>query len=548
MYRLLIVDDERIVRESVYGLLATQNDMELELLAAESAVRAVSILETERIDIAIMDINMPQMTGLELYDVVREKWPSCKVIFLTGYSEFDYVYKVQKHAKYVLKADREEILVEAVRDAIREIENEMIITRAADVDAEYKKRAGGYRSSDFMNELIDGYTDIGLVSNEILRDMNISLDMRKNVFPLLVRCESIVEVPFERRQVLCEKIMMLLMKYFLTDMECVVTVYKKIYYFLLVQPGEALSEAAEIRRLSSLCSLFQSALQLNAETAAAILIPDRAMDFREAVRSFGLFYDGLIGVETGDTQIFACRNSVAAQSAKRASSGQVRMEILQLLLRLEYHFETASRDEIVGLIRTVRENAQDVTNMHDLFFMEVYLRISSLLLKTIKQYEIGEQLAFQLGIADLYNIFGYQNWTHAFSRLEAVVQRVIELHEKNRSEQQEGLVAQIKRYIQGHLNEGTSLTVIADHFHFSREYLLRLFKKEEGITILQYINDLKLKRAKELLRNPDLQVKDIAHMLGFGSTGYFIRFFKSKTEASPQAYREKKKNARQLEK
>ncbi len=73
MYRLLIVDDERIARESVYGLLATQEDLELELLTADSAVRAVSILETERVDITIMDINMPQMTGLELYSIVRQE-------------------------------------------------------------------------------------------------------------------------------------------------------------------------------------------------------------------------------------------------------------------------------------------------------------------------------------------------------------------------------------------------------------------------------------------------------------------------------------------
>ena len=89
MYRVLIVDDERIARESVQNSLAVLEELELELVTVESAVKAVSILEVERIDIAIMDINMPQMTGLELYEIVRKNWPQCKVIFLTGYSEFD---------------------------------------------------------------------------------------------------------------------------------------------------------------------------------------------------------------------------------------------------------------------------------------------------------------------------------------------------------------------------------------------------------------------------------------------------------------------------
>lgn len=66
---------------------------------------------------------------------------------------------------------------------------------------------------------------------------------------------------------------------------------------------------------------------------------------------------------------------------------------------------------------------------------------------------------------------------------------------------------------------------------------MRLFKKEEGVTILQYINDLKLKRAKELLLNPDLQVRDVAELLDYHDNGYFIRFFRSKTGVSPKVYR-----------
>lgn len=126
MYRVLIVDDERMARESVQSLLSTQPDMELETWMAESAMKAIAILELERIDIAILDINMPQVTGMELYETVRRNWPQCKVIFLTGYSEFDYVYKVHKHAKYVLKAESDEVLVEAVRESVAEIEKERI--------------------------------------------------------------------------------------------------------------------------------------------------------------------------------------------------------------------------------------------------------------------------------------------------------------------------------------------------------------------------------------------------------------------------------------
>ena len=66
-------------------------------------------------------------------------------------------------------------------------------------------------------------------------------------------------------------------------------------------------------------------------------------------------------------------------------------------------------------------------------------------------------------------------------------------------------------------------------------------RKKEGITILQYINDLKLAAAKQLLTDSELQVREIADRLGFASQGYFGRFFRNKTGLTPNAYREAEK-------
>ena len=536
MYRLLIVDDERIARESVYGLLATQEDLELELLTADSAVRAVSILETERVDITIMDINMPQMTGLELYSIVRQKWPQCKVIFLTGYSEFDYVYQVHKHAKYVLKADREEVLLEAVRESIREIENEMIIQRAAEEDPEFKRRAGSQRATIFINELIDGYISTDDVNNEVLRDMNIELDCRKPVYAVLARCEQIAEAPFQRSQSISEKCFRLLERYFSKNMRCMVVYYRKINFFILVQPEQTLEPPAEVRRLTGLCSLFQNALNLNAETDAKLLVVDRPLGFVEAIHAFGRLYDSILRVNEGDTQIMSLQTSGAEEQE------QSQEDLQQMLMRIELDPETLGRDELLHAIRQARRRSKGVEDMLDLHYMEIYQRFCAIILRLVKQQEISQQKVFQMGIGDLYNLSSFRSWEQAFSRMESIAENVISTQEAELSEQEGNLVTRMKRYIERHLGEGPSLTAIADHYHFSREYLLRVFKREEGVTILQYINDLKLDKAKELLANPALQVKEVASVLGFSSTAYFIRFFRSKTGASPQAWRDQNNN------
>lgn len=539
MYRLMIVDDERIARVSVESLLATQTEWELEVVSVESAVKAVSLLETNRFDLVIMDINMPQMTGLELYDFVRKNWPQCKVIFLTGYSEFDYVYKVHKHAKYVLKADCDEILLEAVRESIQEIENEMLIARITDIDPEFKQWAGTLRAGNFLRELIEGYTEIDIVTNDILQDMNIPLRLHQRTYAILLRCEAITRAPFEKRQLINEQISLLLRRYFDRENDCALTVYRNVYFYLLLQPKVEREEETMVRRLFNLCSLFQNALQVNAQVSTAILIPGQAMSFQEAIRSFSLLYDEIAGVETEDTQIY--RQGIQNQSGDGSVSEQGKMQTLRAAIKLDHLFESGSHQEILGTIQRIRDAAQCVSSMHDLFLLEVYYRIATELLKLVKQHEINERQAFELGMMDVFDIASHKSWNHAFLYLEDVAGKILEFHQRSRIEKQEHLIARIKEYIAANLSRNTSLTAISGHFHFSQEYLLRLFKKEEGVTILQYINDLKLKRAKELLLNPDLQVRDVAELLGYHDNGYFIRFFRSKTGVSPKVYREERK-------
>ena len=96
----------------------------------------------------------------------------------------------------------------------------------------------------------------------------------------------------------------------------------------------------------------------------------------------------------------------------------------------------------------------------------------------------------------------------------------------------------IKHYIKENLNGDTSLCTLADYVNLSQEYLLRIFKKEEGVTILKYINDKKIAEAKRFLRQEQLQVKEVAEQLGFSSSGYFIRFFREKTGMTPHQYQE----------
>lgn len=99
-------------------------------------------------------------------------------------------------------------------------------------------------------------------------------------------------------------------------------------------------------------------------------------------------------------------------------------------------------------------------------------------------------------------------------------------------------VDHVIRYINYNLNYGVSLRDIAGAFHLSEEYLCRLFKKHTGTTIKQFIINLRIEKAKDLLRNTDRSVESIAVSLNCNQT-YLNRLFKKYTGLTLLAYRKK---------
>ncbi|PUA36427.1 DNA-binding response regulator [Paenibacillus elgii] len=126
MYRLLIVDDEPVIANGLVQLLQDRQEFELDICKAYSADEALEIAQRTKLDILVSDIRMPKKNGLQLVDEIAYYWPSCRMIFLTGYSEFNYVYEaIRKNVdNYILKSEGVEPIFEAVRGAIVKLEEE----------------------------------------------------------------------------------------------------------------------------------------------------------------------------------------------------------------------------------------------------------------------------------------------------------------------------------------------------------------------------------------------------------------------------------------
>lgn len=127
MIRLLIADDEMIERAVLYKTLKTNLGDRCIIYQAENGREALRIYEEEKIQIAILDIAMPGISGIEAAEAIRRQDKDCCIIFLTAFDEFIYAKKAVtvRALDYLLKPYTDQELMLVVEEALRQVELRM---------------------------------------------------------------------------------------------------------------------------------------------------------------------------------------------------------------------------------------------------------------------------------------------------------------------------------------------------------------------------------------------------------------------------------------
>ena len=114
-------------------------------------------------------------------------------------------------------------------------------------------------------------------------------------------------------------------------------------------------------------------------------------------------------------------------------------------------------------------------------------------------------------------------------------QRMAEEHEPK--EQGERVIIGITRYLQEHLEEEVSLSVLAEEFHLNPQYISQLFKNEIGVGFLAYLTNIRMEKAKKLLLSTSFPIAEIAQKTGYGDYRVFTKVFKKAEGITPSQYR-----------
>lgn len=540
MYRLLIVDDEEFITDSLSEVLGRMQTVELDICKAYSGREALEWLTSTRIDIVLTDIRMPGISGLDLMGIIRRDWPRCRIIFLTGFNDFDSVYQAvqAQGVKYLLKTEGYSKVVQAVSDTIRELEEDLRNEHLLEQAREQRNSLETLAQSGLIRHLLYGSvagTQAERADN--FRRLGIPLNP---AFPVHLVLGSLTlpktagSFADKQEAALAVKV---LADHYLKDKSTSVGIVDRYGDLLwLVQPLDGAGDSPEeeaahmARFLEGTLELVQAASLDSLGAAISFTISGSPSDWEwlpdayEQVRQ--MQHD-----RAGDGADMVMTVQAGPGGSSETAQEQVRREHCDLLAG---HLESGRREACIELLQQMAGNVLDRKCPDAAHVMELYYAIALVLLSYINRRKLHDHVS----VASMMRFGAHKGREEAFRYLIRTAESLFAVRREHEESKAENAMAEIRAYIEDHLQEDLSLVRLSKRFHFNPSYLSRLFKQVVGLNLSDYIEEARARKAKELLALDTHKIHEIGIQVGYESPHSFTRFFKKRTGLAPQEFRE----------
>lgn len=238
MYRLLIVDDEPVIVNGLVQLFQEYTEIELDIRKAYSSSEALAIAQKTKLDIMVSDIRMPQKSGLQLVDEIVYYWPSCRIIFLTGYSEFEYVYEaIRKNVdNYILKTEGIEPIFQAVKTAVSKLEEENRRRLQLEKAQMYLGITNSFLKKELIDRVLNGESITLLLEDARYSDIDFGIVLDRPSFFVVGVVDQLTEPKFK----LPQSVQRIFLEHLPASIACEEVSCEERVLIWLLQPDEGL--------------------------------------------------------------------------------------------------------------------------------------------------------------------------------------------------------------------------------------------------------------------------------------------------------------------
>lgn len=514
MYKILIVDDEKMIRMGMKNAIDWMKIGIDEVFTAASGNEALEILKKEEPQIMVTDIQMTEMTGLELIKAAREVVPELRVIVLTGFDNFEYARQSLRLQvqDFFLKPIDEDDLSDAIEKQLKEIKK---------LKDEEKEQARLWRSQGSVAQMRLEQCMRNLVHEKNNKEMQLYIlqkdfrfDIKQKMSLILLEqgmyAESRDDGKFRAmsvKNVCMSMIDSRNMGITFTDEDGTIAI-------VCFEKDDGDSVLEKIEELSDV-------LKDEFECKPKITVGSTVQGYENLVISYN---DARYLLEHERENIQDIIQTMGAQNKKKMF-WDIYSELRNIMISnignaalVMKAFNTFSKaTESYNLSPTiVRRCCFEIASSLSFAYMEDSGEMSD-----------GKLDALSKSLASA-------------GREEAceITRMFIDQLPGNEEENVHYIISNAKHYIDEHLAEDISVSSIAANLYITPNYFSRLFKRITGEGCNEYIVRKRIEKARSLLETTSIKTGKIAMMVGYRDTNYFSLAFKKHTGKSPTKYRE----------
>ncbi len=536
MLKVMIVDDEIYVVALIKKLIDWEKFGMQVVADANDGYTALQMVREIEPDIVIVDVRMPGHDGISFMDEVRKFNANVRFVVISGHKQFDYAKGAMRNnaEDYLLKPINKEELERVLANISEKLQNaqenqERIKALECELDtSKLKVRSSLIEAilqkdlrdvSDSLSDTNDRYmasfspgcfrlicfvTDVPSTSSNESGDNSFLIEtMRQSIRKALQeQCTDVLETNHWNRQIL-------LLNYDSSIRQNIPSILQ-----------------AHIKNFENQVKKFRDCsvcVALGKEVTDLTKICDTVPDLEKCVFSRTVFPTG---------RIIEPENLCESDSLFSAIWNLKKDSFSQALERLDIQAAYLCIKDIYS--KAYYSSEEDVLiyyKLYETLLRHTWTYFSDIGLCTEKWEPFFEKYKEKYLNAPIYGEYP--------RILHHCIQEYISENDSLGKDLSAPAIRIIKKYIASHYQEDLSLSMVAEVVHITPVYLSRLFKKEEGINFLDYLNQYRIDAAKKLLLDLNYNVIEIASMTGFQNTKYFSKVFKKNVGITPSEYRKR---------
>lgn len=534
--KVFLVEDEMVIRRGIKNSIDWEKEGYIICGEASDGELAYPMIIKEKPDILITDIRMPFMDGLELCKLVKKELPNIKILILSGYDEFDYAKEAIRLGvtEYLLKPISSGKLLEALNGVSESIRREKEDKDLVRKYMEEMRENTEHEKQKFFEQMIAGNLSMAdALETGKKYEMNLSAGMynlllfrftlgkeNRKSGELLGEAEYAIEKLTERLEYVFE---------FQRGVE-------GWAFLLMADNEEQMSERVKelSKDLEEIMKNYSTIAYFGGIGQPVARLRELEESFREAERAlaarFTMELNRIISVE----DIRMAQNVDTLDDIEITSFG----EIEKTRTMLEKFLNNGAEDEIdefvdVYINELPEENLKSVL-MRQYIIMDAYIVMMSFCEK-IEGIE-GEMQAQSEELKNSMKTI--QTLEEIKNYIGMLLKKIIGVRDTISGRRYSDIIEIAKDQIRKtYMSDEISLNTIAAEVGMSPSYFSSIFSKEMGKTFVEYLTEIRMDRAKELLMCSSMKTSEIGYEVGYKDPHYFSYIFKKTQNCTPKEFR-----------